>query len=56
MTDNKEDASKIPPRPSADAAFELWLERSMHGMYDSVAAEPVPPELIALIETHKKKQ
>ncbi len=38
----------------SDAAFDLWLKRGLHAMYDEVAKEPVPPELLALIERDRK--
>jgi hypothetical protein len=34
----------------SDVAFDLWLERVLHAMFDGVAKEPIPPELLALIE------
>ncbi len=38
-------------RPGApDAAFDLWLQRGLHAMYDGVANEPIPDELLRLIE------
>lgn len=39
---------------SLDAAFDLWLKRGLHAMFDDVAREPLPPELLALIEAHRK--
>ena len=47
-----------PPRPSPgrarkgtpDTAFDLWLQRGLHAMYDDVAKEPIPEELLRLIE------
>ena len=38
----------------ADAAFDLWLDRSLNSMFGKVAEEPVPPELLALIEKSRK--
>ncbi len=32
-----------------DAAFDLWLERGLHQLYDHVALEPIPEELLKLI-------
>ncbi|MBE9604042.1 hypothetical protein IAI18_04135 [Acetobacteraceae bacterium H6797] len=32
-----------------DAAFDLWLQRGLHAMYDGVAQEPVPEEWLNLI-------
>ena len=37
-------------RSSPDAAFDLWLNRNLHQIYDQVAQEPIPPELLALIQ------
>jgi len=31
-------------------AFDIWLQRGLHQLYDSVAKEPVPEELLRLIE------
>ena len=31
-------------------AFDIWLQRGLHQLYDSVAKEPVPDELLNLIE------
>ncbi len=33
-----------------DAAFDHWLERGLHAMYDNIANEPIPEELLRLIE------
>jgi hypothetical protein len=38
-----------------DAAFDLWLEQGLHAMYDDVAREPIPVELLALIEQDRKR-
>lgn len=49
------------PRPSskqsrpADAAFDVWLNRGLHQLYDDVAREPVPDELLKLIQDDKDK-
>ena len=31
-------------------AFDLWLQRGLHDLFDDVAKEPVPDELLTLIE------
>lgn len=36
-----------------DAAFDLWLNRGLHQLFDGVAKEPIPPELLRLIESHR---
>jgi hypothetical protein len=38
-----------------EAAFDLWLQRGLHELYDEVAREPVPDELLKLIEEDRKK-
>ena len=37
-------------RSKPDSAFDIWLERGLRAMYDDVAREPIPPELLRLIE------
>jgi len=36
-------------------AFDLWLQRGLHQMFDDVANEPVPDELLKLIENDRPK-
>ncbi len=33
-----------------DQAFDVWLRRGLHQLYDTVAREPIPEELLRLIE------
>ncbi len=49
--------AKVPPSPAqpkksrkTEAAFDLWLQKGLHELYDQVANEPVPEELLKLIE------
>jgi hypothetical protein len=46
--------AKQPPR-KPDRAFDVWLDRGLHSMFDSVASEPIPDELLRLIEEDRKK-
>lgn len=67
MSDSSEGSSRRNASPQAskgngrgrkaapDVAFELWLERGLHQMYDGIAQEPIPPELLELIEQDRKK-
>lgn len=34
----------------AARAFDIWLRRSLHRLYDDTTREPIPPELLRLIE------
>lgn len=37
-------------------AFELWLKRGLHQLFDDVANEPVPDELLRLIENDRERK
>jgi len=37
------------------AAFDLWLQRGLHQLFDNVAKEPIPEELLRLIEEARRK-
>ena len=53
------DPPETPPsvrKPrKTEAAFDLWLQRGLHEIYDSVAREPIPDELLKLIEGDRRK-
>ncbi len=47
-----------PPAKKArktEAAFDLWLQKGLHEIFDKVASEPVPDELLRLIEEDRKR-
>ncbi len=47
---------RVPVRPmKADKAFDHWLQRGLHELFDEVAKEPIPDDLLRLIEEDKKK-
>ncbi|WP_133288571.1 hypothetical protein [Dankookia rubra] len=35
---------------AVDSAFDLWLRRGLHQLYDTVASEPIPEALLRMIE------
>ena len=41
-------------KPKMDP-FDLWLQRGLHQLYDDVAKEPVPDDLLRLIEEDRSK-
>ncbi|TCZ55391.1 hypothetical protein [Roseicella aquatilis] len=49
--------STAPPfqDPEADA-FDLWLRESLRDAFDEVAAEPVPEDLLRLIEEDRAER
>lgn len=48
----KPDAANAPPRPQAkfNPAFDAWLETKLHKIFDSVASEPLPQDLVKLLD------
>ncbi len=36
-------------------AFDLWLQRGLHQMFDDVANEPVPEEILRLIQEDRDR-
>jgi hypothetical protein len=40
----------MPVAPTAADAFDLWLRRSLRDLYDHVAAEPLPADLVRLLD------
>ena len=36
-------------------AFDLWLQRGLHQMFDDVANEPVPEDILRLIEEDRDR-
>ncbi len=48
-------SSKKPNAGAKPEAFDLWLKRGLHQIYDDVANEPIPEDLLKLIEDDRKK-
>jgi hypothetical protein len=44
-----------PRREPPKAAFDLFLERGLHDMFDDVKNEPIPDELLRLINADRPK-
>ncbi|WP_431272567.1 hypothetical protein [Dankookia sp. P2] len=41
---------------AVDNAFDLWLRRGLHQLYDTVANEPIPEALLRMIEEDRKEK
>ncbi|WIM13244.1 MAG: hypothetical protein OJF58_004210 [Enhydrobacter sp.] len=41
-------------KSTADRPFDIWLQKQLHAMYDEIASEPLPDDLLALIERDAK--
>ena len=54
--DDKPDAGRAGgaarPKPRGnDRPFDMWLHKQLHAMYDEIASEPLPDDLLNLIDT-----
>jgi hypothetical protein len=38
------------PKAGDEKPFDAWLRKQLHAMYDEIAAEPLPSDLIELID------
>lgn len=56
---HNENGSKAQIRPrtakASGAVFDRWLERKLHELFDAVAQEPIPDDLINLIITLERR-
>lgn len=58
MTEKKDKPPAGKPNRQSrttDSAFEMWLNRGLHELFDDVMKEPVPPELLKIVQDDKKK-
>jgi hypothetical protein len=48
---------KARPRvkTSSERPFDLWLQKQLHAMYDEIASEPLPTDLLNLIDRDAAK-
>jgi len=44
-----------PTERTTEGAFDLWLQRGLHKLFDDVANEPIPEELLRIIEEDRNK-
>ena len=43
-------------KASTERPFDLWLQKQLHAMYDEIASEPLPEDLVSLIERDAEKK
>ncbi len=54
--DRADDAArKKKVKPPTERPFDMWLEKQLHAMYDEIAAEPLPDDLLGMIERDAAK-
>jgi len=44
--------AKVPP---VERPFDIWLQKQLHAMYDEIASEPLPGDLLGLIDSDAAK-
>ncbi len=42
-------------KTSEERPFDLWLQKQLHAMYDEIASEPLPADLLNLIDRDAAK-
>ncbi len=47
-------AGKAAKRTAA-SAFDVFLDRGLHSMFDSIKDEPIPEELLRIIQEDRKE-
>lgn len=55
MNDRGPKQGRQPAGIAKTKAFDIWLNRGLHQIYDDVANEPIPEDLLKLIEDDKSK-
>ena len=53
--DAEADRSRKVKEPTTERPFDMWLQKQLHAMYDEIAAEPLPNDLVNLIERDADK-
>lgn len=43
-------------KAQTERPFDKWLQKQLHAMYDEIASEPLPDDLLNLIERDAKKK
>ena len=44
------DSVRQRAKASAERPFDMWLHKQLHAMYDEIAGEPLPNDLLNLID------
>lgn len=37
-------------KPAVERPFDMWLQKQLHAMYDEIASEPLPNDLMRMID------
>ncbi|MBS0540586.1 MAG: hypothetical protein JSR47_17610 [Proteobacteria bacterium] len=50
------DATRGKAKTPAERPFDMWLHKQLHAMYDEITAEPLPDDLLNLIDRDADKK
>jgi len=50
LKEHVRDGSRSGVKSPSNRPFDMWLHKQLHAMYDEIAAEPLPEDLLNLIE------
>jgi hypothetical protein len=50
------ETARAKMKASTERPFDTWLQKQLHAMYDEIASEPLPQDLLSLIETDAAKK
>jgi hypothetical protein len=50
------DAGSIRAARQGPQAFDRWLSKQLHDLYDSVAQEPLPDDFVRLIDREMREK
>jgi len=49
------DIARPRAKASTERPFDMWLQKQLHAMYDEIAGEPLPSDLLGLIDSDAVK-
>ena len=50
------ETARAKMKSSTERPFDVWLQKQLHAMYDEIAGEPLPTDLLSLIESDAEKK
>jgi hypothetical protein len=50
------ETTRAKMKTPTERPFDTWLQKQLHAMYDEIASEPLPKDLLGLIESDAAKK
>jgi hypothetical protein len=50
------ETTRAKMKTSPERPFDTWLQKQLHAMYDEIASEPLPKDLLTLIASDAEKK